>query len=131
MWSTLHRTRRRLLRVDSERPLVPADQTIGLDPVAEAANEVVIAIGRPEFDRLGVALQAVLGDRTARLNTPDLLEAALTEAIAGLGATGRTRVARRPAGLYTPEGWEVGLTAAEPVVEIAIRRAIREGVFAA
>lgn len=137
MWSTLHRTRRRLLRVDSERPLVlggaPADQTIGLDPAAEAANEIVIviAIGRPEFDRLGVALRTVLGGRTARLDTPDLLEAALTEAIDGLGATGRTRVTRRPAGLYTPEGWEVGLTAAEPVVEIAIRRAIREGVFAA
>ena len=51
--------------------------------------------------------------------------------IAGLGATGQTRVTRRPAGLYTPEGWEVGLTATDPVVEIAIRRAIREGVFAA
>ena len=110
---------------------VPADQAIGLDSAAEAAHEIVIAIGRPEFDRLGLALQIVLGGRTARLDTPDLLEAALTEAIAGLGATGRTRVARRPAGLYTPEGWEVGLTAAEPVVEVAIRRAIREGVFAA
>ena len=134
MWSTLHRTRRRLLRVDAERPLVPGaapDDADDLDPAAAAANEIVIAIGRPEFDRLGVALQSVVGGRTARLDTPDLLEAALTEAIAGLGATGRTRVARRPAGLYTPEGWEVGLTATDPVVETAIRRAIREGVFAA
>ncbi len=134
MWSTLGRTRRRLLRVDSERPLAPGTtpaEEIGLDPAADAANEIVIAIGRPEFDRLGVALQAVLGGGTARLDTPDLLEAALTEAIAGLGATGRTRVTRRPAGLYTPEGWEVGLTAAEPVIETAIRRAIREGIFAA
>ena len=134
MWSTLGRTRRRLLRVDSERPLVsgttPAEE-VGVDPAADAPNEIVIAIGRPEFDRLGIALQAVLGAGTARLDTPDLLEAALTEAIVGLGATGRTRVARRPAGLYTPEGWEVGLTSAEPVIEIAIRRAIREGIFAA
>jgi len=135
MWSTLHRTRRRLLRVDAERPLVlgaaPEDDADGLDPAAEAATEIVIAIGRPEFDRLGVALQTVVGGRTARLDTPDLLEAALTEAIAGLGATGQTRVARRPAGLYTPEGWEVGLIGTDPVVETAIRRAIREGVFAA
>ncbi|MBA2300484.1 MAG: hypothetical protein H0W22_06890, partial [Chloroflexi bacterium] len=46
-------------------------------------------------------------------------------------ATGRTLVARRPAGLYTPEAWQVRLTDAEPAIEIAIRRAIREGVFAA
>jgi hypothetical protein len=135
MWSTLHRTRRRILRVDAERPLVlgaaPGDDTDALDPAAEAANEVVIAIGRPEFDRLGAALQTVLGGKAVRLDTPDLLESALTEAIAGLGATAQTRVARRPAGVYTPEGWEVGLTATDPVVEIAIRRAIREGVFAA
>ena len=135
MWSTLHRTRRRILRVDAERPLVlgaaTGDDAGGLDPAAEAANEVVIAIGRPEFDRLGAALQTVLGGSAVRLDTPDLLESALTEAIAGLGATAQTRVARRPAGVYTPEGWEVGLTATDPIVETAIRRAIREGVFAA
>ena len=135
MWSTLHRTRRRILRVDAERPLVlgaaTGDDADGLDPAAEAANEVVIAIGRPEFDRLGAALQTVLGGRAVRLDTPDLLESALTEAIAGLGATAQTRVARRPAGVYTPEGWEVGLKATDPIVETAIRRAIREGVFAA
>jgi hypothetical protein len=73
----------------------------------------------------------VLGPGTTRLDTPDRLEAALAEAIAGLGATGRPHVARRPAGLYTPEAWQVQLTAAEPAIEIAIRRAIREGVFAA
>ena len=135
MWSTLHRTRRRILRVDAERPLVlgaaTGDDAGGLDPAAEAANEVVIAIGRPEFDRLGAALQTVLGGSAVRLDTPDLLESALTQAIAGLGATAQTRVARRPAGVYTPEGWEVGLKATDPIVETAIRRAIREGVFAA
>ncbi len=91
----------------------------------------MIAIGRPEFDRLGVALQTVLGPGTARPDTPDRLEAALADAIVGLGATGVTKVARRPAGLYTPEAWQVSLTDAEPSIEIAIRRAIREGVFAA
>ena len=134
MWSTLDRTRRRLLRVAELSPApgtAPAADTTAIDPPAAATGEVVIAIGRPELDRLGVALQAVLGTDTARPDTPDRLEAALAEAIAGLGASGRTRVARRPAGLYTPEAWQVQLTAAEPAIEIAIRRAIREGVFAA
>ena len=92
---------------------------------------VVIAIGRPEFDRLGAALQTILGPGTARPDTPNRLEAALADAIVGLGVTGTTRVERRPAGLYTPEAWQVHLTAPEPAIEIAIRRAIREGVFAA
>jgi hypothetical protein len=97
----------------------------------EPPRDIVIAIGRPEFDRLGVALQTVLGPGTTRPDTPARLEAALALAIVGLGATGRTLVARRPAGLYTPEAWQVRLTDAEPAIEIAIRRAIREGVFAA
>ncbi len=134
MWSTFDRTRRRLLRVAGFPPapaMAPVDDTPGIDLGATATGEVVIAIGRPELDRLGVALQTILGAGTVRPDTPDLLEAALAEAIAGLGAIGQTRVARRPAGLYTPEAWQVHLTSAEPVVEAAIRRAIREGVFAA
>ena len=128
MWSTLARTRRRLLGVVFEAAPGPALA----EHTAEAANaEVVIAIGRPEFDRLGLALQTVLGPGTTRPDTPARLEAALAQAIAGLGATGRTRVSRRPAGLYTPEAWQVRLTEAPPVIETAIRRAIREGVFAA
>ena len=134
MWSTFDRTRRRLLGVAQGPPAsgaLSADDATGIDPATPATGEVVIAIGRPEFDRLGVALQAVLGTGTARPDTPDRLEAALADAIVGLGASGRTRVARRPAGLYTPEAWQVHLIGAEPVIEIAIRRAIREGVFAA
>ena len=133
MRSTFDRTRRRLLGVPDGPPAsgAAADDTPGIDPAARATGEVVIAIGRPEFDRLGVALQAVLGTGTTRPDTPDRLEAALADAIVGLGASGRTRVARRPAGLYTPEAWQVHLIEAEPVIEIAIRRAIREGVFAA
>lgn len=134
MWSTLDRTRRLLLRVAEGSPAsgsAGANKTTRIDPAEVATGDVVIAIGRPELDRLGVALQAVLGNGTARPDTPDRLEAALADAIAGLGATGRTSVARRPAGLYTPEAWQVHLIAADPVIEIAIRRAIREGIFAA
>lgn len=132
MWSTLDRTYRRLVSVVIRPALefsAPDAPTTAMVPQPPA--DLVIAIGRPEFDRLGAALQAVLGPGTKRLDTPDRLEAALADAIAGLGATGQPRVARRPAGLYTPEAWQVQLTAAEPAIEIAIRRAIREGVFAA
>ncbi len=136
MWSTLDRTYRRLVSVvvrpalEFSAPEKPTPQTAP-GAATQPPADLVIAIGRPEFDRLGVALQAALGPGTTRLDTPDRLEAALATAIARLGATGRPRVARRPAGLYTPEAWQVHLTDAEPAIEIAIRRAIREGVFAA
>ena len=136
MWSTLDRTYRRLVSVVIRpalefSPRATANPATVPDSPAQPPTEIVIAIGRPEFDRLGAALQAALGPGTTRLDTPDRLEAALADAIARLGATGRPRVARRPAGLYTPEAWQVQLTDAEPAIEIAIRRAIREGVFAA
>ena len=131
MWSTFDRTRRRLLRVTRDPAATGTTPTNVSTGVGAATGEVVIAIGRPEFDRLGVALQAVLGSGAVRPDTPDLLEAALADAIAGLGASGRTQVDRQPAGLYTPEAWQVHLTAADPVIETAIRRAIKEGVFAA
>ena len=132
MWSVLDRTRR-LLRVAGHAadPSASTDDGSAATPDPEPTSDVVIAIGRPELERLGVALQTALGPGTARPDTPARLEAALTDAIAGLGTTGRIRVARRPAGLYTPEAWQVHLTGAEPAIEVSIRRAIREGVFAA
>jgi hypothetical protein len=147
MWSTLERTYRRLVdvvvrpalefsppeaRVEARAEAHATAITISPDPIGVAPTaEVVIALGRREFDRLGAALQTALGPGTTRPDTPARLEAALADAIATLGATGRTRVARRPAGLYTPEAWQVRLSEAEPTIETAIRRAIREGVFAA
>lgn len=135
MWTTLDRTRRRLLRLGT--PSDPAaieslvDPAIALDDRSEPAADIVLAIGRPELDRLGLALQDLLGPETARPDTPDRLEAALAAAVAHLGGVGQPRVVRRPAGLYTPEAWQVQLETGEPAVVDAIRRAIREGVFAA
>ena len=143
MWSTLERTCRRLVDVvvrpalefspREARATATATTAIAIAPDATTAPpaEIVIALGRPEFDRLGAALQTALGPGTTRPDTPARLEAALAEAILALGASGRPRVTRRPAGLYTPEAWQVRLTEAEPAIETAIRRAIREGIFAA
>jgi hypothetical protein len=146
MWSTLERTCRRLVGVvvrpalefspreaQATATATATATVISIAPDATTAPpaELLIALGRPELDRLGAALQAALGPGTTRPDTPARLEAALAEAILALGASGRTRVTRRPAGLYTPETWQVGLTEAEPAIEAAIRRAIREGIFAA
>jgi len=134
MWATLDRTRRRLLRVGA-----PSDPTAAQplpdeatpDDQAEPASDIILAIGRPELDRLGLALQGLLGPDVARPDTPDRLEAALAAAVVHLGGVGHPRVNRRPAGIYTPEAWQVHIEPGDPAVVDAIRRAIREGVFAA
>ena len=89
MWSTLDRTRRRLLRVAGHATdrSASTDDTSAAAPDPAPTSDVVIAIGRPELERLGVALQTVLGPGTARPDTPARLEAALADAIAGLGTT--------------------------------------------
>ncbi len=134
MWATLHRTRRRLLRVDTPSdptaPDLAADLGIAPSEPSEPAADIVLAIGRPELDRLGAALQGLLGPEIARPDTPDRLEAALAAAVVRLGGTGHPRVNRRPAGIYTPEAWQVHIEPGDPSIVDAIRRAIREGVFA-
>jgi hypothetical protein len=135
MWASLDRTRRRLLRVGApsdQAVLGPvADDAIARGDPAEPASDIVLAIGRPELDRLGQALQNLLGPDVARLDTPDRLEAALAAAVVHVGGAGHPRVSRRPAGIYTPEAWQVRIEPGDPAVVDAIRRAIREGVFAA
>jgi hypothetical protein len=135
MWSNLDRTRRRLLHLGrSSDPTAvgpAASDTIEPDGPPEPADDIVLAIGRPELDRLGHALQRLLGPEVARPDTPDRLEAALARAVVQLGGAGHPRVNRRPAGLYTPESWQLRIEAGDPTVVDAIRRAIREGAFAA
>lgn len=132
MWATLDRTRRRLLGFGA-----PSAVSTATEPVAEAAldhakpaGDIVLAIGRPELDRLGLALRGLLGPDIARPDTPDRLESALAAAVQRLGGAGRPRVNRRPAGLYTPEAWQVRIESGDPAIVDAIRHAIREGVFA-
>lgn len=135
MWSSIDRTRRRLLRSATSPQGASTEGAVledaGTKVQTEPVADVVLAIGRPEFDRLGQALQAMLGPDVARPDTPARLEAALTTAVERLGGAGVLHVRRRPAGLYTPEAWQVHIETVDPTIVDAIRHAIREGAFAA
>lgn len=142
MWPSIARTGRRLLGVgspttDAARPPAPEPDprpASGADPAADTApprvDDLLLTIGRPELDRLGGALQALLGPDTARPDTPARLEAALAAAVERLGGSGRPLVTRRPPGLYTPESWQVRLTQVDPAIGEAIRQAARGAGFA-
>ena len=129
MWATLSRTRRRLLHFGASAD--PAGHALVAGPDDASAGPIMLTLARPDLDRLGQALQALLGPDIARPDTPDRLEAALAAAVIHLGGAGAPRVNRRPPGLYTPEAWQVHIDNADPAVVDAIRRAIREGAFAA
>lgn len=126
MWPALARTRRRLLGTPPVTHLDPLDDDV--PPVGP--EDCVIAIGRPEVQRLADALQTLLGPDAERPDTPARLEVALGIAVQRLGGGGVPHVTRRPPGLYTPEAWQVHLTAVRPAVSEAIRGAIRTGGFA-
>lgn len=130
MWLTIERTFNRLFSGHLARP-VPLEPTEVISgPDASAAQEdLTLAIGRHDVQRLALALQGMLGPDTERPDTPARLESALAAAVERLGGGGRPRVTRRPPGLYTPEAWQVQLVAVRPVVTDAIRGAIRTGTF--
>jgi hypothetical protein len=128
MWPTIERTRRLLLRRPSSSE--PAALAVIDGPDGDDATfEVLFSIGRTEFDRLGTAIQALLGPGTARPDTPARLETAMIDVIERLGGQGYPRVTRRPAGVYTPETWHIRLTDIDPAVQATVRAAIRDGAF--
>lgn len=130
MWLTVERTWNRLIRAHSEGPVPPEPiEDIGGPDIAAVLEDLTIAIGRHEVQRLALALQGMLGPDTERPDTPARLETALAVAVERLGGGGHPRVTRRPPGLYTPEAWQVQLIATRPVVTDAIRSAIRTGTF--
>lgn len=137
MWSSIDRTRRRLLGTppadDADRAFAAAEDEARADVEAGLAldlgDDVVLVFGRSELDRLGAALVGLLGPGTARPDTPARLEAALDAAVDALGSSGETFVDRRPAGLYTPEAWQIRFTDVPAATVDAIRDASRDGAF--
>ncbi|MEX2184064.1 MAG: hypothetical protein WEC14_06420, partial [Chloroflexota bacterium] len=128
MWTSLDRTRHRLRRLFEVPTALLAVGDPGTEP-PPPADDVVLTMGRPELDRLGIALQDLLGPMTARPDTPARLETALEAAVRRMGGSGRPRVTRRPPGLTTPEAWQVRLTNVDPSIGEAIRHAARSSAF--
>ena len=123
MWPTIDRARRRLTGASVSAESAPAAG-------GRALEDVVITLGAVELDQLQAALQLLLGDAVERPDTPARIERALVLLLAHRGAPGRPRVLRRPAGLSTPEAWEIHLDGVDAATSTAIREAGRTGVFA-
>lgn len=137
MWESLERTRRRLLGTapadDPAEAFAAAEDAARADIeaglIADLDDDVMLVLGRPELDRLGTALVDLLGPATVRPDTPARLEETLAAAMVALGGAGDAFVDRRPAGLYTPESWQVRLMDVPTSTIDAIRDASREGSF--
>jgi hypothetical protein len=123
MWPTIDRARRRL-----SGALMPADPLMPVE--GRPVEDVVITLGAVELDQLQAALQLLLGDAVDRPDTPARIERALALLLTHRGAPGKPRVLRRPAGLSTPEAWEIHLDGVDHATSAAIREASRTGVFA-
>ena len=135
MWATIHRARRRLGGDDVGIPAdrVAVERWSTPDPAAAPRHveDIVIVLGRADIDRLRHALQTTLGDAIEQPNTPARIESALALLLSLAGSPGRPRVLRRPAGVSTPESWEIHLDGAERASGIAVRDAGRTGRFSA
>jgi hypothetical protein len=117
MWvsKSLDRARRRILR-PPEADAVPFAEAAPED----VACDVVIAVGRPDLDRLVAALVASLDPQMARPDSPRRLEGALATAIQRVGGQGTPIVTRSPAGLYTPEYWQLRVDGADGATRSAL-----------
>ncbi len=132
MWPKIDRARRRLSGVNAMPHIHSneAEADEATDPTA-IVEDTVIYLGPVELDQLRAALAAHLGGAIERPDTPARLEQALELVLADRNAPGRSRVVRRPAGISTPECWEVHLVGVDPVSDAAIREAGRSGSFPA
>jgi hypothetical protein len=134
MWTTIDRARRRLTSVLASADSPAPDQASG-DPTAVATparptEDVVIILGSFQVDQLREALERQLGDAVERPDTPARIEHALSILLAQRQAPGKPRVLRRPAGLSTPESWEIHLDGVDRATSRAVRAAGRTGIFA-
>ena len=134
MWPTIDRARR---RISGDSPAPDPEPEISIcapsAPSAPSApvgiEDVVIVPGGPELEQLLRALQGFLGAAVERPDTPARIERALSGLIASRGGTGRPSVLRRPAGVSTPEAWEIHLDGVDRETSDAIRAATRTGSF--
>ena len=123
MWQPLTRARRRLTG-GACRTSQPEGFASG------PAADLTFALNRADLDRLINALMHVPGVEPGRPDTPARLEAALRVAIADACGCGSPAVTRRPAGVYTPETWQIEVFGADRRTELTLERAIQDGGLA-
>lgn len=123
MWQPLARARRRL--TGGARRTSPA-QGLASGP----ATDLTFALNRADLERLIVALTQVPGVDPGRPDTPARLEAAIRVAIADASGSGSPAVTRRPAGVYTPETWQIEVLGADRRTQLTLERAIQGGGLA-
>lgn len=126
MWGTktLDRARRRLGLIEHV-VAVPESPPSGapahrLDAVPARPATISIAFTRAEKDAFAAALAGRLGGDTPRLDSPARVASALVVVIDRAGGHGRPHVVRRPAGLYTPEYWQVSIHDADDVARAEV-----------
>jgi hypothetical protein len=123
MWQPLTRARRRLTGGASRTS--PPEESAG-----GAATDLTFALSRADLERLINALAQVPGIEAGRPDTPARLEAALRVAIADAAGCGSPAVTRRPAGVYTPETWQIEIFGADRRTQLTLERAIQGGGLA-
>ena len=129
MWPSITRARRRIgLSPEPPAPAAPGSSVAPDALPADRADDAVIVLTSPDFDRLCTALATALGDPDERPDTPARIASALSGV---LGATARPTVLRRPATVSVPEAWEIHLTNADPPTCDRVREAARTGRFGA
>jgi hypothetical protein len=123
IWQPLARVRRRIMRGGRRMP--PPERH-----AESAARNLTFALNRPDLERLIGALTQVPNVEPGRPDTPARLEAALRAAIADASGSGAPAVTRRPAGVYTPETWQIEVLGADRATQLMLERALQGGGLA-
>jgi hypothetical protein len=76
-------------------------------------TDLHLHLSRHDLDRFVAALLASLTPEAGRFDDPARLAAALDLVVALIDGSGRCRVVLRPAGLATPEAWEIDVDGAD------------------
>jgi hypothetical protein len=139
MWPSIARARRRIGDVLTPASAGGTDTPDGASGSGAAATtsagpialeDVVIVLDSHDLDSLRDALAAAI-ELDHLPDTPARLGAALSAAIRARGGTATPRVIRLPAGLSTPEAWEIRFDVIDARICDGIREAIRTGHFPA
>jgi hypothetical protein len=107
-------------RIDrARRRLGPASP-----PAAEPAalSDLALSLVRADLERFMTALAASVAADLPRPDSPARLTAALTSAIARAGGVGEPEVTRSPAGLHSPECWQIRVAGADDRTRDALAR---------